>query len=517
MTDFILEMKDITKVFGSTKALDNVNLQVKRNTIHAICGENGAGKSTLMNVLSGLYPTGDYTGSLIYDARQVNYKGIKDSEKDGISIIHQELSLIPDLNIMDNIFLGNEINKNGIINWQEQYKIAEKYLTLVGLDDDPRAEISSLSVAKMQLVELAKAISKDVKLLILDEPTASLNVNDSEKLLQLIKSLNEEGITSIIISHKLEEITEIADYITIIRDGHTIETLDNTNRDVDDNRIIQGMIGRKMTNRFPPKENKIGQISYEIKNWTYKNPIIDNKLLLDDININIRQGEVVGISGLMGSGRTELALSLYGYPPGEKVSGSIYKNGKELKINSVKEAIDNGIIYLTEDRKTKGLYLDRSIKENITMASLDKVSKNSVINKEKENADTKKYSDVVKVKSSGIGQHTRYLSGGNQQKVLLARLLYRDSDLLILDEPTKGVDVGAKYEIYELINQATSLGKSVLVISSDMPEIIGISDRIYVINDGRIVGELSKDEANQEVIMKTILEGSANTIKSHRS
>ena len=277
------------------------------------------------------------------------------------------------------------------------------------------------------------------------------------------------------------------------------------------------MIGRKMTNRFPPKENKIGQISYEIKNWTYKNPIIDNKLLLDDININIRQGEVVGISGLMGSGRTELALSLYGYPPGEKVSGSIYKNGKELKINSVKEAIDNGIIYLTEDRKTKGLYLDRSIKENITMASLDKVSKNSVINKEKENADTKKYSDMVKVKSSGIGQHTRYLSGGNQQKVLLARLLYRDSDLLILDEPTKGVDVGAKYEIYELINQATSLGKSVLVISSDMPEIIGISDRIYVINDGRIVGELSKDEANQEVIMKTILEGSANTIKSHRS
>lgn len=515
MTDYILEMKDITKVFGATKALDNVNLKVERNTIHAICGENGAGKSTLMNVLSGWYPSGDYTGTLIFDGKEVNYSGIKDSEKDGIAIIHQELSLIPDLNIMDNIFLGNEINDKGIINWDEQYKKAEKYLTLVGLDDDPRSEISSLSVAKMQLVELAKAISKDVKLLILDEPTASLNVDDSEKLLQLIKSLNEEGITSIIISHKLEEITEIADEITIIRDGHTIETLDNTNKDLDENRIIQGMIGRQMTNRFPEKTNEIGEINYEIKNWTFSNPINSDKLLLDDVNIKIHKGEVVGISGLMGAGRTELALTIYGNPPGDKISGNIYKNGEEISVNNVKEAIKNGIIYLTEDRKTKGLYLDRSIKENITIASLNKISKNSVIDKEKEISDTKIYSDKVKVKSSGIDQNTRYLSGGNQQKVLLARLLYTDSDLLILDEPTKGVDVGAKYEIYELINQATSMGKSVLMISSDMPEVIGLSDRIYVMNEGRIVGELNKGEANQEVIMKTILDGSENTIVSH--
>lgn len=515
MTDYILEMKDITKVFGATKALDNVNLKVERNTIHAICGENGAGKSTLMNVLSGWYPSGDYTGTLIFDGKEVNYSGIKDSEKDGIAIIHQELSLIPDLNIMDNIFLGNEINDKGIINWDKQYKKAEKYLTLVGLDDDPRSEISSLSVAKMQLVELAKAISKDVKLLILDEPTASLNVDDSEKLLQLIKSLNEEGITSIIISHKLEEITEIADEITIIRDGHTIETLDNTNKDLDENRIIQGMIGRQMTNRFPEKTNEIGEINYEIKNWTFSNPINSDKLLLEDVNIKIHKGEVVGISGLMGAGRTELALTIYGNPPGDKISGNIYKNGKEISVNNVKEAIKNGIIYLTEDRKTKGLYLDRSIKENITIASLNKISKNSVIDKEKEISDTKIYSDKVKVKSSGIDQNTRYLSGGNQQKVLLARLLYTDSDLLILDEPTKGVDVGAKYEIYELINQATSMGKSVLMISSDMPEVIGLSDRIYVMNEGRIVGELNKGEANQEVIMKTILDGSENTIVSH--
>lgn len=515
MTDYILEMKDITKVFGATKALDNVNLKVERNTIHAICGENGAGKSTLMNVLSGWYPSGDYTGTLIFDGKEVNYSGIKDSEKDGIAIIHQELSLIPDLNIMDNIFLGNEINDKGIINWDKQYKKAEKYLTLVGLDDDPRSEISSLSVAKMQLVELAKAISKDVKLLILDEPTASLNVDDSEKLLQLIKSLNEEGITSIIISHKLEEITEIADEITIIRDGHTIETLDNTNKDLDENRIIQGMIGRQMTNRFPEKTNEIGEINYEIKNWTFSNPINSDKLLLDDVNIKIHKGEVVGISGLMGAGRTELALTIYGNPPGDKISGNIYKNGEEISVNTVKEAIKNGIIYLTEDRKTKGLYLDRSIKENITIASLNKISKNSVIDKEKEISDTKIYSDKVKVKSSGIDQNTRYLSGGNQQKVLLARLLYTDSDLLILDEPTKGVDVGAKYEIYELINQATSMGKSVLMISSDMPEVIGLSDRIYVMNEGRIVGELNKGEANQEVIMKTILDGSENTIVSH--
>lgn len=515
MTDYILEMKDITKVFGATKALDNVNLKVERNTIHAICGENGAGKSTLMNVLSGWYPSGDYTGTLIFDGKEVNYSGIKDSEKDGIAIIHQELSLIPDLNIMDNIFLGNEINDKGIINWDKQYKKAEKYLTLVGLDDDPRSEISSLSVAKMQLVELAKAISKDVKLLILDEPTASLNVDDSEKLLQLIKSLNEEGITSIIISHKLEEITEIADGITIIRDGHTIETLDNTNKDLDENRIIQGMIGRQMTNRFPEKTNEIGEINYEIKNWTFSNPINSDKLLLDDVNIKIHKGEVVGISGLMGAGRTELALTIYGNPPGDKISGNIYKNGEEISVNNVREAIKNGIIYLTEDRKTKGLYLDRSIKENITIASLNKISKNSVIDKEKEISDTKIYSDKVKVKSSGIDQNTRYLSGGNQQKVLLARLLYTDSDLLILDEPTKGVDVGAKYEIYELINQATSMGKSVLMISSDMPEVIGLSDRIYVMNEGRIVGELNKGEANQEVIMKTILDGSENTIVSH--
>lgn len=515
MTDYILEMKDITKAFGATKALDNVNLKVERNSIHAICGENGAGKSTLMNVLSGWYPTGDYTGTLIFDGKEVNYSGIKDSEKDGISIIHQELSLIPDLNIMDNIFLGNEVNKRGIIDWDEQYKQAQKYLTLVGLDDDPRAEISSLSVAKMQLVELAKAISKDCKLLILDEPTASLNVDDSEKLLQLIKSLNEEGITSIIISHKLEEITEVADEITIIRDGQTIETLDNRNRDLDENRIIQGMIGRKMTNRFPEKTNTIGEVNYELKNWTFSNPVNEHKLLLDDINIQIHKGEVVGISGLMGSGRTELALTMYGDPPGDKISGTMYKDGKEITNSNVREAIDNGIIYLTEDRKTKGLYLDRSIRENITIASLDKISTNNVINKEKEVVDTNEFSKKVRVKSSGIEQNTRYLSGGNQQKVLLARLLYRDSDLIILDEPTKGVDVGAKYEIYELINEATALGKSVLMISSDMPEVIGMSDRIYVMNEGKIVGELDKEEANQEIIMKTILDGSNNTIVSH--
>lgn len=512
--DYILEMNNITKRFGGVKALDNVNLKVRRDTIHGLCGENGAGKSTLMNVLSGLFPQGHYEGELIFDGELVNFSNIKDSEKNGISIIHQELSLVPNLNIMENIFLGSEISKNGVINWKEQEKVTKKYLTLVGLEEDPYEPINNLSVAKKQLIELAKAISKNIKLLILDEPTASLNENDSQKLLEIIESLTHEGITSIIISHKLDEIVQVADDITIIRDGKTIETLNNNDKNIDQDRIIQGMIGRKMTSRYPDKNHKAGDKYFELSNWTFsdKKGEID---LLKDININVSESEIVGIYGLMGSGRSELALSIYGYNIGNKISGTMIKNKKELDINSVKEAINNGIVYLTEDRKSLGLFLDDSIKKNISIASLDKISSNNVINEDKEIRIAEELSEKVNVKSSGINQNTRYLSGGNQQKVLLARLFCTDADLFILDEPTKGVDVGAKYEIYKLINEYAEKGKSIIVISSELPEVIGISDRIYVMNDGQIVGEFDQKDATQENIFKSIIDHSENTIVSH--
>lgn len=505
MSDTILEMKNITKTFPGVKALDNVNLKVERGEIHALVGENGAGKSTLMKVLSGVYPHGTYTGDILIDGKICEFKDIKQSEHLGIGIIHQELALIPFLSIAENIFLGNERDKNGIIDWNETTQKTNELLKKVGLNESPKTLIANIGVGKQQLVEIAKALSKEVKLLILDEPTAALNEDDSENLLNLIKGLKSHGITCILISHKLNEISKVADSITILRDGATIETLNTKKDTITEDRIIKGMVGRDLTHRFPLREHKIGEIIFEVKNWNVYHPINTERKVSDNVNINIRKGEVVGIAGLMGAGRTELAMSIFGKSYGKKISGQIYKDGKEVHLKNVNKAIENGLAYVTEDRKEYGLILIDHIKGNTTLANLEKISKRSVINENEEIVQTEYLRKALNIKCSGILQKTGNLSGGNQQKVVLSKWIFTEPDILIMDEPTRGIDVGAKFEIYTIINKLVEEGKGVLFISSELPELLGMCDRIYVMNEGKILGELSDKEASQEKIMRMII------------
>ena len=506
MAKILLEMKNITKTFPGVKALDNVNLQVEEGEIHALVGENGAGKSTLMNVLSGIYPYGSYEGDIIYNGEVCKFKNIVDSEAKGIVIIHQELALIPYMSIAENMFLGNEKGKKYAINWGEMYFEADKYLKMVGLQESSHTLIKDIGVGKQQLVEIAKALSKNAKLLILDEPTASLNEDDSRSLLDLLLKFKKDGLTSIIISHKLNEVSYVADKITVIRDGKTIETLDKKTDDISEERIIKGMVGREITDRFPKRHGiKIGDIAMEVKNWTVYHPLYSERKVVNDVSINVRKGEVVGICGLMGAGRTELAMSLFGKSYGTGISGTLLINGKEVKLNTVKDAIKHKLAYVTEDRKGNGLILSNSIKINTTLANLDAISKNTVIDKDKEYLVAEEYREKLKTKCPTVEQNVGNLSGGNQQKVLLAKWMFAEPDILILDEPTRGIDVGAKYEIYCIINQLVSEGKSVIMISSELPEVLGMSDRIYIMNEGRIAGEISAEEATQEKIMSCIL------------
>ena len=503
--DIILEMKNITKTFPGVKALDNVNLRVRRGEIHSLCGENGAGKSTLMKVLSGIYPHGDYDGEILYNGKTCTYKNIKDSERDGIVIIHQELALSPYLSIGENIFIGNEISKHGIIDWNKVKIRTKELLNKVGLDEDPDTIVSTLGVGKQQLIEIAKALSKDVKLLILDEPTASLNEDDSENLLKLMFELKQQGITSILISHKLNEVSKVCDSITVLRDGATIETLDASGGKISEDRIVKGMVGRELTDRYPKRISKVGDILFEIKDWNVYHPDYSDRKMVDNVNINVRKGEVLGIAGLMGAGRTELAMSIFGKTYGQKISGKIIKNGKEIHIKNVQDAIDAGIAYVTEDRKEAGLNLIDDIRHNFTIASLGKISKNGIINEQEEIIAAQDFRLSMQIKTPSILQLAGNLSGGNQQKVVLSRWVYADPDLLILDEPTRGIDVGAKYEIYTIINDLVKNGKSVIVISSELPEVLGLSDRIYVMNEGKMICELDGKEATQEIIMSKIV------------
>lgn len=507
MCEIILEMKNIVKTFPGVRALDNVNIKVKKGTIHSLVGENGAGKSTLMNILSGVYPYGSYEGDIIYEGEICKFKNIKESEKKGIAIIHQELALIPELSIMENIFLGNEVSNKGVINWQKARFESEKLMNIVGLHEDPSTPVNKIGVGKQQLVEIAKALSKKVNLLILDEPTAALNDEDSEKLLDLILRLkNEKGMSAIIISHKLNEVTKITDEITIIRDGVSIETLNKSEDEITENRIIRGMVGRDIVDRYPKRNCDIGEVALEIKDWVVHSEEFIDKVIINNVNLNVKKGEVIGIAGLMGAGRTEFAMSLFGKSYGSKISGSIIKDGIKISINTVSDAINNGIAYLTEDRKSQGLILINSIKNNITLPSLKKISKRGVIDKSKEISIATEYMKKLKIKAPNIDQNTGNLSGGNQQKVMLARWILSEPDILILDEPTRGIDVGAKYEIYCVINDLASQGKSIILISSELPEVLGMSDRVYVMNEGRIVGELPRDKATQESVMKCIMQ-----------
>lgn len=501
MADYILEMENITKDFSGVKALNDVNLKVKRGEIHSICGENGAGKSTLMKVLSGLYPFGQYDGKIIYNNEEMKFKNMNDSEAEGIVIIHQELALSPYLSIKENIFLGNEQATRGIIDWNATDLKAMNLLKTVGLNLDPNTVISDISVGQQQLVEIAKAFSKTVKLLILDEPTASLNEQESQNLLDLLKEFRHQGITSIIISHKLNEVTQIADSITILRDGKTIQTLDNADKKIDENIIVKGMVGRELTNRYPERNPNIGEILYEVKDWTVHHPNDKNKVVIDKVNFNIRKGEIVGIAGLMGAGRTEFAMSMFGKSYGTNISGSMHIHGKEVTSNDVSAAIDNGLAYVSEDRKDLGLDLLMSIKNNITLSNLHAASNKGVVDFDQEVQVAEDYRKRMNIKTNDIENKVTSLSGGNQQKVVISKWLYTEPEVLFLDEPTRGIDVGAKYEIYSIIEEMSQEGKAVCIISSELPEILGMCDRIYTMNEGKMTGEILRADADQEVLM----------------
>jgi putative multiple sugar transport system ATP-binding protein len=506
-------MRSITKTFPGVKALSDVSLRVHADEIHAICGENGAGKSTLMKVLSGVYPHGTYEGQVLYQGQEVRFRDIRSSEAAGIVIIHQELALIPELSITENIFLGNEPSRLGVIDWQRAREQAVELLARVGLREDPDTLIKNIGVGKQQLVEIAKALAKQVRLLILDEPTAALNEADSQHLLDLIVGLKHKGISSIIISHKLNEVAQVADAVTIIRDGRAIETIDVGAQGIDEDRIIRGMVGRELESRFPPRTATVGDVLLEVRDWTVRHPQDPDRLVCKGESFVVRRGEIVGFAGLMGAGRTELAMSVFGRSYGTFVSGTILKEGREIQVRNVPEAIAHGLAYVSEDRKAVGLNLLDDIKRSTVSAKLSKISRGPVVDAYREHDVAESYRKSLRIKTPSVDEGVAKLSGGNQQKVVLAKWMFTDPDILILDEPTRGIDVGAKYEIYGIVQQLAAQGKAVIVISSELPELLGLTDRIYTIFEGSITSEFPTAAADPETLMKNMTSRSAVTAR----
>lgn len=501
----ILEMRSIGKSFPGVRALDGVNLVVQEGEIHAVCGENGAGKSTLMKILSGVYPAGGYEGEIVYDGEPARFRSLRDSEARGVVIIHQELALAPLLSIAENIFLGNERARGGVIDWRETFRQTEALLAKVGLREPPGAQVGKLGVGKQQLVEIAKALSKNVRLLILDEPTAALSEADSQALLDLLLGLKAQGVSSIIISHKLNEVRRVADRVTVLRDGATISTLDARDGALTEERIVRDMVGRDLASRYPERERRAGEVVFAVKDWSVGHPEHRDRQAVRPLSLHVRAGEVVGIAGLMGAGRTELAMSVFGRSYGRDIRGEAFVHGRPADLSTVDRAIAAGLAYVTEDRKTLGLLLDEPIRRNATLANLPAISRWGVIDEERETQAAERYRAALRIRTPSVFQRVGELSGGNQQKVVLAKWLFTEPEVLILDEPTRGIDVGAKYEIYGLINDLSRAGKAVLLISSEMPELLGMCDRIYVMNEGAFVGELAAAEATQERIMALIL------------
>lgn len=498
----ILEMRNITKEFPGVKALSNVSFRVAKGEIHCLVGENGAGKSTLMKVLSGVYPHGAYSGDILFEGQVQQFRSIRDSEHAGIAIIYQELALFPELTVYENIFLGNEVRRGGLIDWNETIKRAGEMLRKVKLNVNPEAKIKDLGVGKQQLVEIAKALSRNIKLLILDEPTAALNEDDSANLLDLLRGLREQGVTSIMISHKLKEVIEIADTVTVLRDGQTVRSLDGHKGEVTENALIKNMVGREIENIYPPRpDKKFGEVVLEVKDWNAYDPSL-GRTVLRDMAFNIRRGEIVGFAGLMGSGRTELAMSIFGNPVGYQLKGELLVQGKRRNFRSPQDAIGAGIAYVTEDRKGNGLILIQDVKQNISLASLRKLAKRNVIDVNAEVKTANGYRSSLNIKTPTVEQRVSNLSGGNQQKVCLGKWLLVGPSLLILDEPTRGIDVGAKFEIYTVMNELIKQGMSIMMISSELPEVLGMSDRVYIVASGRIAGELSAEQATPERVME---------------
>ena len=501
----LLEMRGIGKRFHGVTALGDVSLDVEDGEIHAVVGENGAGKSTLMKVLSGVYPHGEYEGLIRFDGEERRFGGIHDSERAGIIIIHQELALVPLLSIAENIFLGNEPARGGVIDWFAAYAKTQALLRKVGLHEAPGTLVTDIGVGKQQLVEIAKALSKEVRLLILDEPTASLNETDSEALLALLLDLKAHGIACILISHKLNEVAQVADRITVIRDGATVKSFDCRADAASEDEVIRAMVGRPMADRYPKRTPQIGDTVFEVRDWRVHHPEHADRLVVKGVSLHARRGEIVGIAGLMGAGRTELAMSVFGRAYGRGISGEVRLRGRAVDVGTIGKAIAAGLAYVTEDRKLYGLVLEDDVRRNVTLANLRGVSSAAVVDRGREYRVANDYRQRLRIRCSSVFQDVVNLSGGNQQKVVLAKWLFADPEVLILDEPTRGIDVGAKFEIYTLMAELAAAGKCVVMISSEMPELLGMCDRIYVMNEGRFVGEFAGAEASQEKIMRSIV------------
>ncbi|MBN8992702.1 MAG: ATP-binding cassette domain-containing protein [Rhizobiales bacterium] len=505
MMGTLLEMRGIGKAFAGVKALDDVSFTVRQGEIHALVGENGAGKSTLMKVLSGVYPHGSFDGGIVYDGEERHFRDINDSEALGIIIIHQELALVPLLSIAENIFIANPPSRFGVIDRDAVYTRSQQLLAKVGLNEAPDTLVTDIGIGKQQLVEIAKALSKQVRLLILDEPTASLNESDSAALLDLLLEFRSQGMSAVLISHKLNEVARVADRITVLRDGRTVDTLDREAGGLEEDRIIRRMVDRDLESRFPKREPAIGDVVFKVENWSVYHPLHADRQVIRNVDFQVRRGEIVGIAGLMGAGRTEFAMSLFGRSWGRRITGRAVMHGSEVDLSTVGRAIDAGLAYVTEDRKQLGLLLAEDVRKNITLANLKGVSANSVIDDIRELQVASEYRSRMRIRSSDVYQVAGSLSGGNQQKVVLSKWLFTDPEILILDEPTRGIDIGAKYEIYSIINELADAGKAVIMISSEMPELLGICDRICVMNEGAFVGEFDRSEATQEKIMRVIV------------
>ncbi|MRG87511.1 xylose ABC transporter ATP-binding protein [Salinibacillus xinjiangensis] len=497
MGDYALQMKGITKEFPGVRALDNVTFSVHKGEIHALCGENGAGKSTLMKVLSGVHPYGSYTGDIYVDGKKVEFRTIKESQKVGISIIYQELALIEEMSVAENLFLSHDLMKRKVIDYNQLYAESKKWLNYIGLDIDPRTKVGKLSVGKQQLIEIAKSLTKKTDILILDEPTAALTESDVEVLMDILKDLKSKGVTCIYISHKLGEVMELADHVTVLRDGQTIST--DPIGELSEEKIVTKMVGRELTELFPYEPRQIGDNILEVKNYS----VIDSqtgKKVIDNAAFNLRKGEILGISGLMGAGRTELFTSIFGGYEGKK-EGTVLLEGKELKVKKPSDAINAGIAYVSEDRKRFGLVLGMDIKQNTTMAALNKVMKFKLIDHNLELQKSEEITKKMKLKAPNLETAVRQLSGGNQQKVVLSKWILNNPKVLILDEPTRGIDVGAKYEIYKIINELAEEGVGIVIISSELPEVLGMSDRVVVMSEGTVAGQFDRKKATQEKIM----------------
>jgi len=494
----LLEMRNITKSFPGVRALDGVSFDLNTGEIHALVGENGAGKSTLIKILAGVYPHPEYGGQIVLEESERRFPNIRAAEQAGIAVIYQELSLVKDLSVAENIFLGREPRRFGIINWSELYSRAQKLLNELHLPIDPRAPVRNLGIGQQQLVEIGKALSQEARILVLDEPTAALTDAEVETLFGILRGLRERGVAMIYISHKLDEVFRLSNRITVLRDGRSIGT--EATSELDEASVIAKMVGREVGQIFPEAKHGRGDVIFEARNITVEDPAVPGKLLVDRVGFSVRAGEVLGIAGLMGSGRSELLMAIFGAHAGRK-SADLFVGGQGIQVNHPYDAIKNGIGFVTEDRKRYGLILEQTILKNMTLAALRHLSGRFVTNEDAEAAAGERAARELRVKAPSVFTIAGTLSGGNQQKVVLAKWLLTKPRVLFLDEPTRGIDVGAKQEIYSEINRLAATGIAIVLVSSELPEVLGLSDRVIVLHEGRVTGEFNRKDATPEAVM----------------